>query len=103
MINRMTGKIGSLMEVATDGLGRSVQGHVVRSSIVVAPGRRTVGPPGPPRASPNAAGIAPAHTEDPALSGSVSIPPSSPADVDNQQEEDLRIVNKTNCTKYENC
>ena len=42
------------LEMATDAHSRHVQGHVVRSSIIVSPGGPTVGAAAAPTASPNA-------------------------------------------------
>jgi hypothetical protein len=62
--------------MATDARSRGVQGHVVRSSIVVAPGGPTVSAVAAPTARPNAVASTQPLTPDPAPSpGSASPQP----------------------------
>jgi hypothetical protein len=54
------------LEMATDARSRDVQGHVVRSSIVVSPGGPTFGAAAAPTACPNTVSSTPPLTPDPA-------------------------------------
>jgi hypothetical protein len=85
------------LEMATDARSRGVQGHVVRTSIVVAPGGPTVGAAAAPIARPNAVASAQALTADPAPSGSASQQPID-SDDNNPGPGDAPWLQSTPCS-----